>query len=37
LEEIHERGDRAISGGDQLYFVGPDNIRVQLSANGYQG
>lgn len=25
------------SGGDQLYFVGPDNIRVQLSANGYQG
>lgn len=25
------------SGGDQLYFVDPDNTRVQLSANGYQG
>ena len=25
------------SGGDQLYFNGPDNCRVQLSANGYQG
>ena len=25
------------SGGDQLYFMGPDNCRVQLSANGYQG
>jgi len=25
------------SGGDQLYFVDPDGLRVQLSANGYQG
>ncbi len=25
------------SGGDQLYFVDPDGIRMQLSANGYQG
>jgi catechol 2,3-dioxygenase-like lactoylglutathione lyase family enzyme len=25
------------SGGDQIYFNGPDNARVQLSANGYQG
>jgi len=25
------------SGGDQLYFADPDNTRVQLSANGYQG
>lgn len=25
------------SGGDQLYFIGPDNCRVQLGANGYQG
>jgi len=25
------------SGGDQLYFMDPDNTRVQLSANGYQG
>jgi catechol 2,3-dioxygenase-like lactoylglutathione lyase family enzyme len=25
------------SGGDQLYFNGPDNCRVQLGANGYQG
>ena len=25
------------SGGDQLYFTDPDNTRVQLSANGYQG
>jgi glyoxylase I family protein len=25
------------SGGDQLYFNDPDNTRVQLSANGYQG
>lgn len=25
------------SGGDQLYFTGPDNCRVQLGANGYQG
>jgi catechol 2,3-dioxygenase-like lactoylglutathione lyase family enzyme len=25
------------SGGDQLYFPDPDNTRVQLSANGYQG
>ena len=25
------------SGGDQLYFSGPDNCRVQLGANGYQG
>jgi len=25
------------TGGDQLYFTGPDNCRVQLSANGYQG
>jgi glyoxylase I family protein len=25
------------SGGDQLYFSDPDNTRVQLSANGYQG
>jgi len=25
------------SGGDQLMFTGPDNCRVQLSANGYQG
>ena len=25
------------SGGDQLYFVAPDNMRIQLGANGYQG
>lgn len=25
------------SGGDQLYFNGPDNCRIQLGANGYQG
>ena len=25
------------SGGDQLYFTGPDNCRVQIGANGYQG
>lgn len=25
------------SGGDQLYFNGPDNCRVQLGSNGYQG
>lgn len=25
------------SGGDQLYFNGPDNCRVQLGAHGYQG
>jgi len=25
------------SGGDQLYFSDPDNCRVQLGANGYQG
>jgi catechol 2,3-dioxygenase-like lactoylglutathione lyase family enzyme len=25
------------SGGDQLYFTDPDNTRIQLSANGYQG
>src|SRR5215470_7030838 len=25
------------SGGDQLYFNGPDNCRVQLGHNGYQG
>ena len=25
------------SGGDQLYFNDPDDTRVQLSANGYQG
>jgi catechol 2,3-dioxygenase-like lactoylglutathione lyase family enzyme len=25
------------SGGDQLYFNGPDNCRVQLGPNGYQG
>jgi hypothetical protein len=25
------------SGGDQLYFNGFDNCRVQLGANGYQG
>ena len=25
------------SGGDQLYFVDPDNTNVQLGANGYQG
>jgi len=25
------------SGGDQLYFNGPDNARIQLGANGYQG
>ena len=25
------------SGGDQLYFVDPDGIRMQLAANGYQG
>jgi catechol 2,3-dioxygenase-like lactoylglutathione lyase family enzyme len=25
------------SGGDQLYFNDPDNTRIQLSANGYQG
>lgn len=25
------------SGGDQLYFNGPDNCRIQLGAHGYQG
>jgi catechol 2,3-dioxygenase-like lactoylglutathione lyase family enzyme len=25
------------SGGDQLYLNGPDNCRIQLGANGYQG
>ena len=25
------------SGGDQLYFMDPDNTNVQLAANGYQG
>jgi catechol 2,3-dioxygenase-like lactoylglutathione lyase family enzyme len=25
------------SGGDQVYFIGPDKCRVQLAANGYQG
>jgi hypothetical protein len=25
------------SGGDQLYFNGPDNCRIQLGAKGYQG
>jgi catechol 2,3-dioxygenase-like lactoylglutathione lyase family enzyme len=25
------------SGGDQLYFNGPDNCRIQLGGNGYQG
>ena len=25
------------SGGDQLYFTDPDGLRMQLSANGYQG
>jgi catechol 2,3-dioxygenase-like lactoylglutathione lyase family enzyme len=25
------------SGGDQLYFTDPDNTRVQLGPNGYQG
>jgi catechol 2,3-dioxygenase-like lactoylglutathione lyase family enzyme len=25
------------SGGDQLYFSGPDNCRVQLGPHGYQG
>lgn len=25
------------SGGDQLYFNGPDNCRIQLGPNGYQG
>lgn len=25
------------SGGDQLYFTGPDNCRVQIGAHGYQG
>jgi catechol 2,3-dioxygenase-like lactoylglutathione lyase family enzyme len=43
---LHEQGIRAnvdrnpanrTSGGDQLYFVDPDGLRVQLSANGYQG
>jgi catechol 2,3-dioxygenase-like lactoylglutathione lyase family enzyme len=41
-----ERGIRATvdrnpnnrtSGGDQLYFNDPDNTRVQLAADGYQG
>ena len=25
------------SGGDQLYFNGPDNCRIQLGPHGYQG
>jgi catechol 2,3-dioxygenase-like lactoylglutathione lyase family enzyme len=25
------------SGGDQVYFSGPDNCRIQLGAHGYQG
>jgi catechol 2,3-dioxygenase-like lactoylglutathione lyase family enzyme len=25
------------SGGDQLYFTGPDNCRIQIGTNGYQG
>ena len=25
------------SGGDQLYFNGPDNARIQLGAHSYQG
>jgi catechol 2,3-dioxygenase-like lactoylglutathione lyase family enzyme len=25
------------TGGDQLYFNGPDNCRIQLGASGYQG
>lgn len=25
------------SGGDQLYFNGPDNCRIQLGGHGYQG
>jgi catechol 2,3-dioxygenase-like lactoylglutathione lyase family enzyme len=45
-ERLKEKGVQATvdrnpanrtSGGDQLYFTGPDNTRVQLSANGYQG
>ncbi|HZT75182.1 MAG TPA: VOC family protein [Vicinamibacterales bacterium] len=44
--KLQEQGIRATidrnpanrtSGGDQLYFVDPDGLRVQLSANGYQG
>jgi len=45
-ERLKEKGVQATvdrnpanrtSGGDQLYFTGPDNTRVQLSTNGYQG
>jgi glutathione S-transferase fosA5 len=45
-ERLGQKGVRAnvdrnpanrTSGGDQLYFTDPDNTRVQLSANGYQG
>ena len=25
------------TGGDQIYFLDPDNTRVQLAADGYQG
>jgi glyoxalase/bleomycin resistance protein/dioxygenase superfamily protein len=25
------------SGGDQVYFNGPDNCRIQLGPHGYQG
>jgi catechol 2,3-dioxygenase-like lactoylglutathione lyase family enzyme len=34
---IDRNADNRTSGGDQLYFNGPDNARVQLGANGYQG
>ncbi|HTE40193.1 MAG TPA: VOC family protein [Steroidobacteraceae bacterium] len=34
---IDRNPNNRTSGGDQLYFNGPDNCRVQLSANGYQG
>jgi catechol 2,3-dioxygenase-like lactoylglutathione lyase family enzyme len=44
--KLQEQGVRATidrnpanrtSGGDQLYFIDPDGLRVQLAANGYQG
>jgi catechol 2,3-dioxygenase-like lactoylglutathione lyase family enzyme len=44
--KLQEQGIRATvdrnpanrtSGGDQLYFVDPDGLRVQLASNGYQG
>ena len=37
VSDVDRNPANRTSGGDQLYFTDPDNTRVQLSANGYQG